>query len=365
VSSVRVDARLTRRGVDLDLTLDDGEVLAVLGPNGVGKSTLLLMIAGLLRPDDGRIEVGGTVVVDTGTGTFIPAHARHVAMLTQRPLLFPHLSVEGNVAYGPRCGGQSRSAARATAHRWLDAVGATDLAARKPAQLSGGQAQRVAIARALAAEPRLLLLDEPLAALDVAAAPALRRLLREMLRDAGRTAIIVTHDLLDALAIADRIVVIENGRVVESGLSRRVLAAPRSDFAARIAGVNLIPGVVAEPGVIRTSWGADISGIGDVETGAGAVALFRPGSVAVHLEPPHGSPRNVIAVTIAEVDIHGTAVRIRGAEQPDGNTGLAADITAAAATDLDIEPGKKVHFVVKAQEVQLLPALPRPYSSPR
>ncbi|MCZ8381158.1 ABC transporter ATP-binding protein [Mycobacterium sp. CPCC 205372] len=365
MSSVRVDARLRGRGVDLDLALGDGEVLAVLGPNGVGKSTLLLMIAGLLRPDDGRIELGGTVVTDTGTGIFVPAHARHVAMLTQRPLLFPHLSVEANVAYGPRCSGQSRSAARATARRWLHAVGATDLADRKPAQLSGGQAQRVAIARALAAEPRLLLLDEPLAALDVAAAPALRRLLREMLRDAGRTAIIVTHDLLDALAIADRIVVIENGRVVERGPARRVLTAPRSDFAARIAGVNLVPGVVTEPGVIRTSWGADVRGIGDVEPGAGAIALFRPGAVAVHLEPPHASPRNVIAVTIAEVDIHGTAVRIRGAEQPDGSTGLAADITAAAAADLDIEPGKTVHFVVKAQEVQLHPALPRPYSSPR
>jgi molybdate transport system ATP-binding protein len=365
VSSVRVDARLTGRGVDLDLALGDGEVLAVLGPNGVGKSTLLLMIAGLLRPDDGRVELGGNVVTDTRTGIFVPAHARHVAMLTQRPLLFPHLSVAANVAYGPRCSGQSRSAARAAARRWLDAVGATDLADRKPAQLSGGQAQRVAIARALAAEPRLLLLDEPLAALDVAAAPALRRLLREMLRDAGRTAIIVTHDLLDALAVADRIVVIENGRVVESGPARRVLTAPRSDFAARIAGVNLVPGVVTEPGVIRTSWGADVRGIGDVEPDAGAIALFRPGAVAVHLEPPHASPRNVIAVTIAEVDIHGTAVRIRGAEQPDGSTGLAADITAAAAADLDIEPGKTVHFVVKAQEVQLHPALPRPYSSPR
>ena len=358
MSAVRVQARLEQRGVEFDVELNDGEVLAVLGPNGVGKSTLLLMIAGLLRPDQGRIELGGTVVTDTSTGTFVPAHARGVAMLSQQAMLFPHLSAAANVGYAPRCKGQSRSAARATAQRWLEAVDAADLADRRPAQLSGGQAQRVAVARALAAEPRLLLLDEPMAALDVTAAPALRRLLRELLRESGRTAIIVTHDLLDALAIADKVIVVENGRVVESGSVRRVLTAPRSDFAARIAGINLIPGVISAPGVIRTSWGTDIFGIGDLDPGDAAIALFRPSAVAVHLEPPHASPRNVIAVTIAELDIHGTTVRIRGVEQPDRGTGLAADITAASAADLDLEPGQTVYFVVKAQEVGLHAALP-------
>ncbi|MGB7508768.1 MAG: ATP-binding cassette domain-containing protein, partial [Mycobacterium sp.] len=140
MSAVRVGARLEQRGVDLELDLDDGEVLAVLGPNGVGKSTLLLMIAGLLRPDHGRIELGGTAVTDTSTGTFVPAHARGVAMLTQQPMLFPHMTVAANVGYAPRCRGRSRSAARATARHWLEAVGATDLADRRPAQLSGGQA---------------------------------------------------------------------------------------------------------------------------------------------------------------------------------------------------------------------------------
>ncbi|HVQ49318.1 MAG TPA: ATP-binding cassette domain-containing protein, partial [Mycobacterium sp.] len=157
MSALRVQARLEQRGVEFDLALDDGEVLAVLGPNGVGKSTLLLLIAGLLRPDQGRIELGGTVVTDTTTGTFVPAHARGVAMLSQQAMLFPHMTAAANVGYAPRCKGQSRSAARATAHRWLKAVGAADLAERRPVQLSGGQAQRVAVARALAAEPRLLL----------------------------------------------------------------------------------------------------------------------------------------------------------------------------------------------------------------
>ena len=357
MSGVRVQTGLDQRGVEFDLNLDDGEVLAVLGPNGAGKSTLLLLIAGLLRPDRGRIEVGGTVVTDTRTGTSVPPHALGVAMLSQQAMLFPHLSVIANVAYAPRCQGQSRSAARTIAQRWLEAVDASHLADRRPGQLSGGQSQRVAIARALAAEPRLLLLDEPMSALDVTAAPALRRLLRKILRTERRTAIIVTHDLIDALAVTDKVAVVENGRVVEHCPVRGVLSAPRSGFAARIAGINLIPGAISGPGVIRTPWGADISGIGALDPGVAAIALFRPGAVAVHLDPPHASPRNVIAVTIAELDMHGIGVRVRGADQPDGGTGLAADITAASAADLDLEPGKTVYFVVKAQEVELHPAL--------
>ncbi|MGB3232237.1 MAG: ATP-binding cassette domain-containing protein [Mycobacterium sp.] len=358
MSGVHVQAGLQRRGVDFDLTLDDGEVLAVLGPNGVGKSTLLLMIAGLLRPDRGRIELGGTVVTDTSTGTFVPAHSRGVTMLSQQAMLFPHMSVAANVGYPLRCRGESRSATRRAVQHWLEAVDAVDLADRRPAQLSGGQAQRIAVARALAADPRLLLLDEPMAALDVTAAPALRRLLREVLRDGRRTAIIVTHDLLDALAIADKVAVVEDGRVVETGPVRRVLSAPRSDFGARIAGINLIPGVMSRSGALRTAWGTDISGSGTVTPGAAAIALFRPSAVAVHLSLPQGSPRNALAVTIAELDVHGTTVRVRGADQPDGGTGLAADITAASAADLDLQPGQTVYFVVKTQEVGLHSALP-------
>lgn len=355
MSGVRVRARLGERGIDLDVSVTDGQVLAVLGPNGAGKSTLLQLVAGLLRPDDGRVEVGDTVVTDTASGTFVPVHARGVAMLSQQAMLFPHISVAANVAYAPRCRGQSRSRARASARRWLEAVGAVELADRRPAELSGGQAQRVALARALAAEPRVLLLDEPMAALDVTAAPPLRRLLREILREQRRTAIIVTHDVLDAMAVADRAVVIEDGRVAEAGPTRTVLTAPRSRFAARIAGVNLVPGTVSAPGVLRAAWGAEICGTGDAVQGTAAVALFRPAAVAVHLAPPRGSPRNVMAVTLAEVDVHGAAVRVRGTDQPDGGTGLAADITAAAAADLDLTPGQTVYFAVKAQEVDLHP----------
>jgi molybdate transport system ATP-binding protein len=357
MSRLHLRARLEQRDAEFDITLDDGDVLAVLGPNGAGKSTLLSLIAGLLRPDDGRISLGDTVVTDTAAGVFVPPHARGVAMLAQQALLFPHMSVSANVAYAPRCKGRSRSGARAIAQRWLEAVDAEHLADRRPAQLSGGQAQRVAVARALAAEPRVLLLDEPMSALDVAAAPAVRRLLRGILRADRRTAMIVTHDLLDALAIANKVIIVDRGRIVESGPVRDILTSPRSVFAARIAGVNLISGVVIEPGVIRTSWGAMVSGMGDAEVNTSAVGLFQPAAVSVHLDPPHASPRNVIPATIAEMDINGNTVRIRSADQPDGSTGLAADITAAAVADLDLSPGQEVYLVVKAQEVQLLPAL--------
>lgn len=356
MSFVTVRAEVAQRGVDVDLSLDAGEVVAVLGANGAGKSTLLSLIAGLLRPDRGVVALAGTALTDTAAGTFVPPHARGVALLSQQSLLFPHMSVVANVGYGPRCAGRSRSAARAAAVHWLDAVGLAHLADRRPAHLSGGQAQRVALARALAAEPRLLLLDEPLSALDVTAAPAMRRLLRDQLREQRRTAIVVTHDLLDALAVADSVAVLEAGRVVEHGPARRVLTAPRSDFAARIAGINLIAGRVARPGVLRTSWGAEISGVGAVDVGADAVALCRPNAVAVFPAAPHGSPRNVVAVTVAEMEVHGETVRIRGAGQPDGGTGLAADVTATAVADLEVELGETVYFAVKAQEVQLLPA---------
>lgn len=337
----------------MDLAVAPGEVVAVLGPNGAGKSTLLGMISGLLRPDEGIVTLGDRILSDAGTGMFVPAHRRQVAMLAQQALLFPHLSVAANVGFGPRSRGAGRAETRETALTWLRAVDAVDLAARKPSELSGGQAQRVAIARALACDPEVLLLDEPMAALDVSATPHVRRLLREILREKQRTALLVTHDLLDALALADIAVVIEDGRVAEQGPVRRVLTAPRSRFGARIAGVNVIGGVVRRTEMLETSWGREISGIAEEPVSGRAVAVFSPAAVAVHAEPPHGSPRNVLAVTIASIDVHGHTVRVTGAENPDGSTGLAADITPAALADLDLMPGQQAYFVVKAQEVRL------------
>lgn len=347
-------ATLEERDIDLELQVRPGEVVALLGANGAGKSTLLSLIAGLIRPDSGRITLDGTVLADAARGVWVPSHQRGVVLLAQQALLFPHLTAAANVAFGPRSKGSSRGDAKKTALRWLAAVDATEFSDRRPVQLSGGQAQRIAIARALATDPALLLLDEPMAALDVAVAPALRQLLRKVLRDTGRTALLVTHDLVDALSLADRVVVLDAGRIVEDGPTRTVLTQPRSSFAARMAGVDLIVGIAETHGLL-TPGGVRVQGIVDPACVAGesAVAVFSPAAVAVHLATPTGSPRNHLAVTITELEPRGELIRVH-AEGAAGD--LIADITAAAAADLDLVPGKHVHYAIKATEVMIYPA---------
>ncbi|GAB2932486.1 ATP-binding cassette domain-containing protein [Rhodococcus aerolatus] len=358
MSGLVVRAGLAGRDVKLDLEVGPGEVVAVLGPNGAGKSTLLSLVAGLLAPTRGRITLDGTVLADAAAGTHVPPHRRGVVLLAQQALLFPHLTARENVAFGPRSRGGGRAAARVAADRWLAAVDATGLADRRPAQLSGGQAQRVAVARALAADPRLLLLDEPMAALDVTAAPALRQLLRTVLRTPGqaRAALLVTHDVLDALVLSDRVVVVEAGRVVEAGPTRDVLARPRSAFAARVSGLNLLAGTVEAQGV-RLPGGGLVAGVlgPGCAPGTPAVAVFGPRAVAVHLGRPGGSPRNAVEVEIASVEPRGDLVRVRAADGPTG-AGLLADVTAASAAELELVPGGRAWFAVKATEVAVHPS---------
>jgi molybdate transport system ATP-binding protein len=215
----------------------------------------------------------------------------------------------------------------------------------------------VALARALAADPDVLLLDEPLAGMDVAAAAAMRKLLRDTLSRNGRAAVMITHDVLDVLTLADRVLVVESGRIVESGSAASILAAPRSQFGARFAGVNLVSGTAEADGALRTEWGAAWHGnpAPDLVVGRPAVAVFAPAAVAVYRDKPHGSPRNTVEVVVAEVDSRGPALRVRADEQPDGAPGLAADITAEAAAELRVTPGERVYFSVKAQEVSVHP----------
>lgn len=344
-------AVVDKRGVDLEFDVAAGEVLAVLGPNGAGKSTALHIIAGLLRPDTGIVRVGSRVLTDTAANIHVATHDRRVGLLMQDPLLFPHLDVAANVAFSPR-------SSRAAAAHWLAELEVAELAERMPRQLSGGQAQRVALARALAAEPDVLLLDEPLAGLDVAAATAMRKVLRHVLGSDGHCAVLVTHELLDALTLADRVLVLEAGHVAETGSTATVLANPRSRFAARFAGVNLVNGTVGADGVLTTRWGSVWHGASYPEAAAGqsAVAVFTPAAVAVYRDKPHGSPRNTIEVTVAELDGRGPAIRVRADEQPDGAPGLAADITAESAAELRLAPGDRVYFSVKAQEVNVYPS---------
>jgi molybdate transport system ATP-binding protein len=226
-----LSATVAERDIEVSFTVAPGETVALLGPNGAGKSTVLAVAAGLLYPDQGQVVLDGKVLTAVGDGgrpAWVPPHDRKIALLAQDPLLFPHLTVQENVEFAPRSRGVRRSEARATARHWLEQVGAADLAERRPSQVSGGQAQRVAVARALAADPRLLLLDEPMAALDVAVTPALRQTLRTVLAD--RSVVLVTHDALDALLLADTVAVIEGGRIVEQGPVADVLARPRRDL---------------------------------------------------------------------------------------------------------------------------------------
>jgi len=346
-------ATLAARGFDAGIDLAAGEHLAVLGPNGAGKSTLLGLLAGTVRPDSGAAVLGGRTLFDTAAGHWLPPHARGVALLAQAPLLFPHLSVLDNVAFGPSVAGLGRAAARRRAEHWLVELEASELSGRRPAELSGGQAQRVAIARALAAEPAVLLLDEPLATLDVTVAPGLRRLLRRVL--AGQTVVVVTHDLLDALLMSDRTVVLEAGRVAEQGPTEQVLAHPRTRFTARIAGLNLVRGTARADGLVDAA-GVVLQGIAreDLAPGEPAVAAFAPDAVSLYLAPPHGSPRNLVPVTITEVEPRGAVVRVR-ADDGHGHL-LAADVTPRAAADLDLYPGRRVVYSLKATAVSLYPA---------
>ncbi|MCA2245197.1 MULTISPECIES: sulfate/molybdate ABC transporter ATP-binding protein [Mycobacterium] len=364
MSELQLRAVVSERHVDVEFSVAAGEVLAVLGPNGAGKSTVLHVIAGLLRPDRGVVRLGDRVLTDTATGVDVPTHDRRVGLLLQDALLFPHMSVAANVAFGPHSRRarlrSARAAEKATAARWLREVDAERFADRKPRQLSGGQAQRVAIARALAAEPDVLLLDEPLAGLDVAAAAAIRAVLRKVVTRIGCAAILVTHDLLDVFTLADRVLVLESGRVAEIGPVPEVLTAPRSHFAARIAGINLVNGTVDTDGSLVAHsgdrWYAAPQERGDlVSPGQHAIAVFPPTVVAVYRDRPHGSPRNAVEVTVSEMDIRGSAVLVRGAQQPDGAPGLAAEITADAAAELRLAPGDRVWFSVKAHEVTLYP----------
>ena len=357
MADLEVSATVAGRGLDARLHVAAGEVLAILGPNGAGKSTTVAVIAGLVQADAAMVRVGDRTLTDTGRGVCVPTHDRRIGLLLQDPLLFPHMSVIGNVEFAARRHAD-RSAARHCAQRWLAEVGVQELSDRKPAELSGGQAQRVALARAMAAEPEVLLLDEPLAGLDVAAAAATRPVLRRVLTADSRAAVLITHDLIDVLTLADRVLVMEDGRVAEVGLVAQVLAAPRSAFGARIAGVNLVRGVLVETGVLCAEPLPGLPGVvwhGDsadhLTPGQDAVAVFSPAAVAVFREQPHGSPRNSVRVRIAGLEVNGAAVRVRAEEQANGAPGLAADVTPDAVAELGLQTGEQVWFTVKTQAV--------------
>ncbi len=348
-----LDARLRveRPGftLDLDLHIDSGQVIALLGPNGAGKTTTLRALAGLTPLTAGRIEIDGRVAEDTAARRRTPTDKRRVGLLFQDYLLFPHLSALDNVAFGLRCQGRSKADARTTAAAWLERVGLADHAADRPAALSGGQAQRVALARALAPAPGLLLLDEPLAALDAHTRLEIRTRLRTHLADFDGATLLVTHDPLDAMILADRLIVIEHGHLVQAGGPGEIARHPRTDYIARLVGLNLYRGTASGHGVKLTQ-GAEIT---TAESHQGPVFVaFRPAAVALYRTRPDGTPRNQWPVTVAGIERRGDHVRVDLA----GPLPIAADITPAALADLELAPGTKVWAAVKATETSTYPA---------
>ncbi|WP_019630607.1 ABC transporter ATP-binding protein [Actinomadura atramentaria] len=343
-----LDARLVvrRAAFDLDLALRaaPGEVVALLGPNGAGKTTALRALAGLVATAGGHLRVDGADLAA------LPAERRGIGMVFQDYLLFPHLSALDNVAFGLRCRGGRRGAARREAARWLERVGLADHAGSRPRALSGGQAQRVALARALAVRPRLLLLDEPLSALDAHTRLEIRAALRRHLAGFDGAAVLVTHDPLDAMVLADRLVVLEGGRVVQEGPPAEVARRPRTGYVARLVGLNLYRGTAAGS-VVTFPDGPPMGIAGSLE---GEVFLaFSPASVALYRTRPDGSPRNLWRAAVGGVERQGDRVRVL-LEAP-GRT-VAADVTAAAVADLGLVEGSEVWAAVKATEVQVYPA---------
>ncbi len=349
MSGILVAASVASRGVALELSVPAGSVTAVVGPNGAGKTSLLQLVAGLLAPTEGVVRVGDQLLSDARR--VVPTHRRRVALLTQRSSLFPHLSVLDNVAFAPRAAGAHREAARERAMAELAGVACAALSGRAAHQLSGGQAQRVAIARALAGDPLVVLLDEPMAGLDIGAAAELRTVLAERLR--GRTSLLVTHEALDLWTIADRLAVIEGGRVVESGPTQALLARPTSPFLAQLSGVTLLAGVAHE-GDLEIGDGLRVQGLGDdaqpLHEGRPGLAGIPPEAVSLHLEPPGGSPRNVLPAVVRSLEPRGPVVRVRldVAEQQ-----LASDVTSQSVAGLGLRPGVAVWAVVKAVQVRL------------
>nr|WP_222194725.1 ABC transporter ATP-binding protein [Modestobacter italicus] len=345
--AAHVVARRGALGLDVELAVADGEVLGVLGPNGAGKSTLLRVLAGLLVPDGGRVVVDGDRVWDD-VDLHVPAHQRSLGMVFQDHLLFPHLSVAENVAFGLRTRGVRRAEARAAAESWLDRVGLAGLGDSRPGQLSGGQAQRAALARALVGDPRLLLLDEPLSALDARTRLTVRAELHRHLAEYAGSAVLVTHDPVDAMALADRVLVVEDGAVVQAGPPAEVARRPRTDYVARLVGLVLLAGM-GDGQQVRLDGGGVVAVAEDV---AGPVFVaVRPESVALYLQRPVGSPRNVWPLRLATATPHGSVVRC----DLTGEVPLTADVTATSFAELGLAPGAEVWAAVKASELTVYP----------
>lgn len=352
-----LQARLaSRRGafaLAAEFSAESGSTLVLVGPNGSGKSTVLRMLAGLSRPDAGEVRLDGDTWGDIRSGIWLPAEQRSVGWLPQELALFPHLSAVENVAFGLRAAGVGPPAV-ARARDALHALGLDREVERKPAALSGGERQRVALARALVVEPRLLLLDEPLSAIDPAARAALRSLLKRVLAERRVTTVYVTHSPLEALALGGRLAVMHEGAVVQQGMPADLLQRPRSEAAGAFIGTNFFRGTLQK---------RDGSGLVAIRTAAGELLAADPGlsgEVFVAIDPreivlsrdaPSGSARNVFrgrVVEIAPEPPRGERIRVALATRPP----LVAEVTREALGALGLTEGAEVHASFKATALE-------------
>ena len=343
------DIEVRRPGFELrvQLHVPSGGVLALLGPNGAGKSTVLRVLAGLHSDSGGAIELDGRTLA--GSDIFVPAEQRAVGMVFQDYLLFPRMSARDNIAFGLRAKGIGRTKARGIAEGWLRRMGLEEFAGRRVTQLSGGQQQRVALARALAGDPALLLLDEPLAALDTTTRTTVRRDLIKTLETFGGATVLVTHDPVDALALADQVIVLENGSPVQIGIPTEIARYPRTDYVASLMGMNLLRGNALGT-TITLDNGGELTSATPLD--GPVLAAFRPSGVSLFRARPDGSPRNAWAGTISSIERRADSARVAITGSPD----LLADVTPASIDQLGLAVGSAIWCVVKATEVDVYPA---------
>jgi molybdate transport system ATP-binding protein len=352
-----VAATVARGEFTLDVSLDvaAGEVLGVLGPNGAGKTTLLRALAGLEALSTGSVRLGDVCLDDVAGGRFVPPEQRRVGLVFQNYRLFPHLDVRDNVAFAPRSRGAGRARSRALADTWLERLELAPLATRRPHEISGGQAQRVALARALAAEPDLLLLDEPLAALDARTRLEVRAALRTHLTDFAGPVLVITHDPLEAMVMADRLLVLEHGRIVQQGRPAEVARRPATQYVARLVGLNLYPGALdPASGMAALDHGGSLAvTLADESPVVERVLVgLRPSAITLHATPPQQtSSRNVWSGTVAGLEPLADRVRV----QVDAQPVALVDVSAAAVADLALRPGRRIWLSAKATETEAYP----------
>jgi molybdopterin-binding protein len=330
-----LDVPLREFALDVELTVGR-EVVALVGPSGAGKTTVLRALAGL-RHARGRVSVDGTQWLDSARGIDLPAEERSVGLVFQEYALFPHLTVRKNVEFGSKDGGHL-----------LERFGLGKLASAKPRELSGGERQRVALARALAPDPAVLLLDEPLAALDAHTRGEVRAELQLILREADRPTLVVTHDFEDAATLATRVGVLVQGRVRQLGSPAELVAAPADPFVATLTGANVLPGLAR-----RVAWLTELELPGgerirsaDAVEGP-AVALVYPWEVTLSRTPPDDSAQNHVEGAVASLVPIGNRVRVRVGP-------LTAEITSDSAERLGLKVGDRAVASFKATATKLL-----------